>query len=243
MPCSTLPSSFYWPVLPADPSGRLSLHLARSGQSGPASNFHDLFRSPRLAAHGHRFWSILASVVMYLTIGFRPFSAFPQRSLKQTNRCLHQAMERLSMRLANLLMITYQSSKTSSFTSKGQTIGLVGPTGSGKTSLLKLLMREYDVTNGQILLNQQNIKHYKLGDLRQLMGYVPQDQFLFATSVAENIRFGNPDLSLDQVKEAAKAVHVYEDIQDMPDRFDTMVGERGFPCLVDKSNGWLWLVL
>ncbi|HEM4557022.1 TPA: ATP-binding cassette domain-containing protein [Streptococcus suis] len=110
---------------------------------------------------------------------------------------------------------------------KGQTIGLVGPTGSGKTSLLKLLMREYDVTQGQILLNQENIKNYKLADLRRLIGYVPQDQFLFATSVAENIRFGNPDLSLDQVEEAARAVHVYEDIQDMPDRFDTMVGEKG----------------
>ncbi|WP_029176350.1 ABC transporter ATP-binding protein [Streptococcus suis] len=110
---------------------------------------------------------------------------------------------------------------------KGQTIGLVGPTGSGKTSLLKLLMREYDVTNGQILLNQENIKNYKLADLRRLIGYVPQDQFLFATSIAENIRFGNPDLSLNQVEEAARAVHVYEDIQDMPDRFDTMVGEKG----------------
>ncbi|HFR3837962.1 TPA: ABC transporter ATP-binding protein [Streptococcus suis] len=110
---------------------------------------------------------------------------------------------------------------------KGQTIGLVGPTGSGKTSLLKLLMREYDVTQGQILLNQENIKNYKLADLRRLIGYVPQDQFLFATSVTENIRFGNPDLSLDQVEEAARAVHVYEDIQDMPDRFDTMVGEKG----------------
>ncbi|MGQ7368655.1 ABC transporter ATP-binding protein [Streptococcus suis] len=110
---------------------------------------------------------------------------------------------------------------------KGQTIGLVGPTGSGKTSLLKLLMREYDVTQGQILLNQENIKNYKLADLRRLIGYVPQDQFLFATSVAENIRFGNPDLSLDQVEEAARAVHVYEDIRDMPDRFDTMVGEKG----------------
>lgn len=110
---------------------------------------------------------------------------------------------------------------------QGQTIGLVGPTGSGKTSLLKLLMREYDVTHGQILLNQENIKHYKLADLRQLIGYVPQDQFLFATSVAENIRFGNPDLSLEQVEQAARAVHVYEDIQDMPDRFDTMVGEKG----------------
>ncbi|NQJ68196.1 ATP-binding cassette domain-containing protein [Streptococcus suis] len=110
---------------------------------------------------------------------------------------------------------------------KGQTIGLVGPTGSGKTSLLKLLMREYDVTHGQILLNQENIKNYKLADLRRLIGYVPQDQFLFATSVAENIRFGNPDLSLDQVKEATKAIHVYEDIQDMPDHFNTMVGEKG----------------
>ncbi|HGK7344137.1 TPA: ATP-binding cassette domain-containing protein [Streptococcus suis] len=110
---------------------------------------------------------------------------------------------------------------------KGQTIGLVGPTGSGKTSLLKLLMREYDVINGQILLNQENIKNYKLADLRRLIGYVPQDQFLFATSIAENIRFGNPDLSLDQVEEAARAVHVYEDIRDMPDRFDTMVGEKG----------------
>ncbi|HFR3653390.1 TPA: ABC transporter ATP-binding protein [Streptococcus suis] len=110
---------------------------------------------------------------------------------------------------------------------KGQTIGLVGPTGSGKTSLLKLLMREYDVTQGQILLNQENIKNYKLADLRRLIGYVPQDQFLFATSVAENIRFGNPDLSLNQIEEAARAVHVYEDIQDMPDRFDTMVGEKG----------------
>ncbi|MGU8046822.1 ABC transporter ATP-binding protein [Streptococcus suis] len=110
---------------------------------------------------------------------------------------------------------------------KGQTIGLVGPTGSGKTSLLKLVMREYDVTHGQILLNQENIKNYKLADLRRLIGYVPQDQFLFATSVAENIRFGNPVLPLEQVEEAAKAVHVYEDIQDMPERFDTMVGEKG----------------
>ncbi|MGQ7424479.1 ABC transporter ATP-binding protein [Streptococcus suis] len=110
---------------------------------------------------------------------------------------------------------------------KGQTIGLVGPIGSGKTSLLKLLMREYDVTQGRILLNQENIKNYKLADLRRLIGYVPQDQFLFATSVAENIRFGNPDLSLYQVEEAARAVQVYEDIQDMPDRFETMIGEKG----------------
>ncbi len=97
-------------------------------------------------------------------------------------------------------------------------------------------MREYDVINGQILLNQENIKNYKLADLRRLIGYVPQDQFLFATSITENIRFGNPDLSLNQVEEAARAVHVYEDIQDMPDRFETMVGERGFPFWRTKQR-------
>ncbi|MFX3708026.1 multidrug ABC transporter permease/ATP-binding protein, partial [Streptococcus suis] len=76
-------------------------------------------------------------------------------------------------------------------------------------------------------LTQQNIQHYKLGDRRQLMGYVPQDQFLFAPRVAENIRFGNPDLSLDPVREAATAVHVYEASQERPDRFDPRGGAKG----------------
>ncbi|MGQ7376685.1 ABC transporter ATP-binding protein [Streptococcus suis] len=110
---------------------------------------------------------------------------------------------------------------------KGQTMGIVGPTGSGKTSLLKLLLREYDVENGHILLHQENIKDYRLTDLRSLIGYVPQDQFLFATSVADNIRFGNPNFSQDEVENAAKIVHVYEDIVDMPEKFDTIVGEKG----------------
>ncbi|WP_105206636.1 ABC transporter ATP-binding protein [Streptococcus suis] len=110
---------------------------------------------------------------------------------------------------------------------KGQTMGIVGPTGSGKTSLLKLLLREYDVENGHILLHQENIKDYRLTDLRSLIGYVPQDQFLFATSVADNIRFGNPNFNQDEVEKAAKIVHVYEDILDMPEKFDTIVGEKG----------------
>lgn len=110
---------------------------------------------------------------------------------------------------------------------KGQTLGLVGQTGSGKTSLIRLLMREYDVSQGKITLNGQDIKHYRLEALRSLMGYVPQDQFLFATTIAENIRFGNPDLEMETVREAAGLAYVADDIEAMPDRYDTLVGEKG----------------
>ena len=110
---------------------------------------------------------------------------------------------------------------------KGQTLGLVGQTGSGKTSLIKLLLREYDVDKGAIYLNGYNIRDYRLTDLRSLMGYVPQDQFLFATSILDNIRFGNPDLPLSAVEEATKLAQVYQDIVAMPQGFDTLIGEKG----------------
>ena len=110
---------------------------------------------------------------------------------------------------------------------KGQTLGLVGQTGSGKTSLMKLLLREYDVNQGAIYLNGHDIRDYRLSDLRGLMGYVPQDQFLFASSILENVRFGNPDLSLSDVEYATKLAQVYHDIVDMPQGFDTIIGEKG----------------
>ena len=110
---------------------------------------------------------------------------------------------------------------------KGQTLGLVGQTGSGKTSLIKLLLREYDVDKGAIYLNGHNIRDYRLTDLRSLMGYVPQDQFLFATSILDNIRFGNPNLPLSAVEEATKLAQVYQDIVAMPQGFDTLIGEKG----------------
>ena len=110
---------------------------------------------------------------------------------------------------------------------KGQTLGLVGQTGSGKTSLIKLLLREYDVDKGAIYLNGHDIRDYRLTDLRSLMGYVPQDQFLFATSILDNIRFGNPNLPLSAVEEATKLAQVYQDIVDMPQGFDTVIGEKG----------------
>ena len=110
---------------------------------------------------------------------------------------------------------------------KGQTLGLVGQTGSGKTSLIKLLLREYDVDKGAIYLNGHDIRNYRLTDLRSLMGYVPQDQFLFATSILDNVRFGNPNLPLSTVEEATKLAQVYQDIVAMPLGFDTLIGEKG----------------
>lgn len=110
---------------------------------------------------------------------------------------------------------------------KGQTLGIVGPTGSGKTTLLKLLLRERDVEEGTIQLNGHDIRDYRLQDLRSLMGYVPQDQVLFAMSIRDNIRFADPTLSDQVVEHAAKLCGVYEDIISMPEGFDTIIGERG----------------
>ena len=110
---------------------------------------------------------------------------------------------------------------------KGQTLGIVGVTGSGKTTLLKLLLREYDVEDGSIYLNNHNIKDYKLNDLRSLIGYVPQDQVLFAMSIKENIRFADTKYSDKQVEDITKVCGIYDDIVNMTDGFDTIIGERG----------------
>ncbi|MTB63915.1 ATP-binding cassette domain-containing protein [Streptococcus sp. zg-86] len=110
---------------------------------------------------------------------------------------------------------------------KGQTLGLVGQTGSGKSTLIKLLLREQDVNQGRITLNGHDLRDYRLSDLRSLIGYVPQDQFLFATTILENVRFGNPSLSLAEVEAATKLSQVYEDIVAMPDGFSTLIGEKG----------------
>ncbi|MGQ5513101.1 ABC transporter ATP-binding protein [Streptococcus anginosus] len=110
---------------------------------------------------------------------------------------------------------------------KGQTLGIVGQTGSGKTTLLRLLMREQDIQEGAIYLNDHDIRDYSLNDLRSLIGYVPQEQILFAMSIADNIRFANPYLSDDEVIQASKLCGLYEDIIAMPEGFHTIVGERG----------------
>ncbi len=110
---------------------------------------------------------------------------------------------------------------------QGQTLGIVGVTGSGKTTLLRLLLREQDIQDGSIYLAGHDIRDYSLSALRSLIGYVPQDQILFATSIRDNIRFGNPSLSDEDVIAVTKLCGIYEDIMQMPDGFDTLVGERG----------------
>lgn len=110
---------------------------------------------------------------------------------------------------------------------KGQTLGIVGPTGSGKTTLLRLLLREHDLEKGTIFLNGVSLKDYRLEDLRGLIGYVPQDQILFAMTIRENVAFSDPKLSEEALVEALKICGVYEDILAMPDQLETVIGERG----------------
>ena len=110
---------------------------------------------------------------------------------------------------------------------QGQTLGIVGPTGSGKTTLLRLLLREHDLDQGAIFLNGINIKNYRLEDLRSLMGYVPQDQILFAMTIRENVAFSDPQIKEEELIDALRTCGVYEDIIAMPDQMETVIGERG----------------
>ncbi|WLR52547.1 ABC transporter transmembrane domain-containing protein [Bacillus tianshenii] len=110
---------------------------------------------------------------------------------------------------------------------RGETLGIVGKTGSGKSTLLKLLIREHEVNKGKILLDEHPITSYKLTALRQAFGYVPQDHFLFSTTVADNIAFGRPMASYEEIIEAAKTAQVHEDITQFAEGYETVVGERG----------------
>ncbi|WP_435098833.1 ABC transporter ATP-binding protein [Halarchaeum sp. P4] len=109
----------------------------------------------------------------------------------------------------------------------GDTLALVGPTGAGKSTVLKLLLRMYDPDEGAIRIDGQDISEVTLPSLRQAIGYVSQDTFLFYGTVEENIRYGTFDADHEAVVEAAKAAEAHEFIQNLPDGYDTMVGERG----------------
>lgn len=109
----------------------------------------------------------------------------------------------------------------------GGTLGIIGPTGSGKTTLVELLMRLYDPPQGTFFLGGQDITSLKLAVLHQKIGYVPQESFLFAMSIAENIAFGNENLSADEIEAAARKAHIHKEISSFAEGYQTRVGERG----------------
>ena len=109
----------------------------------------------------------------------------------------------------------------------GNRLGVVGPTGSGKTTLSTLLLRLFDPTNGKITLDDIDLREYKLADLRNQYAVVHQETVLFSTSVAENIRFAQPNATMDEVIAAATAAKAHEFITNLPNGYDTLVGERG----------------
>lgn len=109
----------------------------------------------------------------------------------------------------------------------GDSVALLGTTGSGKSSLAQLLARFYDPSHGDILLDGVSLKNWDIKHVRQSLAYVPQDVFLFSTTIAENISFGQDGMSNEQIEHAAKMADVYENIMEFPDQFDTILGERG----------------
>jgi ABC-type multidrug transport system fused ATPase/permease subunit len=115
-----------------------------------------------------------------------------------------------------------------SFTVKpGEKVAILGATGSGKSSLIYLVPRFYDVQAGSIKIDGNDIRKFKLGSLRRQIGVVLQDVFLFSGTIRENIAFGKPDASIDEIVQAAKAARIHDFIESLPSGYDTVVGERG----------------
>lgn len=109
---------------------------------------------------------------------------------------------------------------------EGQKIAIVGPTGAGKTTMVKLLMRFYDVNEGAILIDGHNIKDFERGELRKMFGMVLQDTWLFGGSIKDNIKYGKTDATDEEVIEAAKAAHVHHFIQTLPNGYDMLLNEE-----------------
>lgn len=110
---------------------------------------------------------------------------------------------------------------------KGETIGVVGPTGSGKSTLIRQLLREFNITSGNILIDDKNIEEYKIEEVRDLVGYVPQNNILFKRSVDENILIGNPKATILDVNQAITVSDFKKDLLEMPNNLKTQVSEQG----------------
>lgn len=109
----------------------------------------------------------------------------------------------------------------------GQTVAIVGQTGSGKTSLVRLINRTYDVSGGQVLVDGSDVRDWNLANLRRNISIIEQDIFLFSRSIADNIAFGKPDATREEIENAAKAAQAHDFILTFADGYDTVIGERG----------------
>lgn len=109
----------------------------------------------------------------------------------------------------------------------GKSIALVGPSGSGKTTICSLLPRFYDVTGGKITVDGKDVRKLTLESLRNQIGLVQQDVYLFCGSIRENIAYGKPDATMEEIEDAAKKANIHDFIMELPDGYETFVGERG----------------
>jgi len=109
----------------------------------------------------------------------------------------------------------------------GKVIGLIGATGSGKTSITQLITRFYEPETGEVLVDNRSVADYKLKTLRKAIGFVLQEPFLFSTSIRENIAYGNPEVDDEQIIDSAKRAQAHDFIMEMPEGYDTLLGERG----------------
>jgi ATP-binding cassette subfamily B protein len=109
----------------------------------------------------------------------------------------------------------------------GTTLALIGHTGSGKTTLASLVPRFYDVGSGRVLVDGVDVRDVTLNSLRREIGVIPQDPFLFSTTVRDNIAFGRPEMTDDEVERVARLAQAHEFVERLPDGYDTVIGERG----------------
>ena len=110
---------------------------------------------------------------------------------------------------------------------KGESLGIIGPVGSGKSTLLELIVRNYDPMSGEILIDNLNLKNHNKNNIRENISYVPQTTFLFSDTIKNNIRFGKNDAQMPEIKKYSKVSCISDEIEDFPQKFDSILGERG----------------
>ena len=110
---------------------------------------------------------------------------------------------------------------------KGESLGIIGPVGSGKSTLLELIVRNYDPMSGEILIDDLNLKNHNKNNVRENISYVPQTTFLFSDTIKNNIRFGKNDAQMAEIKKYSKVSCISDEIEDFPQKFDSILGERG----------------